>query len=549
MSFVCNLSGDVPLDPVISSVSGLLYDRGLITKYINSNGNDPITGQPTQINQLISVKQPPQGQKSLSRPKFPQHSSLPAILQQLNGQFDEILVESWQLRQQIGQLQVELSHSLYQNDAAQRVIARLIKERDEARAAAANTNNFIRNQLQNQRNQGENGPNHGNAVAMEAELTGLEGISPRIQAILAETAKNLKEGRKDYTRNAQLVVNKLENVRGMGLSASHPLHSTQNSGISCLDICPIIQNTDYNDNFVATGGVDHNVILFNHSTGKIVDQIKWHKQPIVQVSFDFKSVNLFVASREKISLHLFDINNGKYFTDNVIEYSSNNNNNSAITGFSVHPSSQLLALSTSSGSWNLFEIATGKLLNTNDSPNNSENDGNIGYNCCSFHPDGLIFAVGSTDNLIRLFDVRGNSLVVSLAGHSAAVTKLNFALNGYYLAAGDSSGKVTLFDLRKKKASDQLIWSATPAEQDINGSETGGGAVASISFDQSSSYIAIAVAQNIYVYSIGEKDPAKWQLVNSVNNAHQNRITGLHWGHNAKFLASTGLDRNLNIRQ
>ena len=48
------------------------------------------------------------------------------------------MLETLALRKQTAQLRQELSHSLYKEDATMRVLARTIKERDEARDALAN---------------------------------------------------------------------------------------------------------------------------------------------------------------------------------------------------------------------------------------------------------------------------------------------------------------------------------------------------------------------------------------------------------------------------
>jgi pre-mRNA-processing factor 19 len=48
------------------------------------------------------------------------------------------MLETLSLRKQNAQLRQELSHSLYKEDATMRVLARTIRERDEARDALAN---------------------------------------------------------------------------------------------------------------------------------------------------------------------------------------------------------------------------------------------------------------------------------------------------------------------------------------------------------------------------------------------------------------------------
>ncbi len=66
-------------------------------------------------------------------PRPPTHTSIPAMLQSLQNEYDAIVLETFVLKQQYNSLRQELSYSLYQQDAATRVVARLIRERDQAR--------------------------------------------------------------------------------------------------------------------------------------------------------------------------------------------------------------------------------------------------------------------------------------------------------------------------------------------------------------------------------------------------------------------------------
>ena len=60
----------------------------------------------------------------------------PAMLAMFENEWDDLVVESHATRKQLHATRRELSHALYQHDAACRVIARLTKERDDALALA-----------------------------------------------------------------------------------------------------------------------------------------------------------------------------------------------------------------------------------------------------------------------------------------------------------------------------------------------------------------------------------------------------------------------------
>jgi len=54
--FFCAISGEPPLEPVVSAKSGKVYERRLIVKYITENGTDPITGEKLEESDLIAIK-------------------------------------------------------------------------------------------------------------------------------------------------------------------------------------------------------------------------------------------------------------------------------------------------------------------------------------------------------------------------------------------------------------------------------------------------------------------------------------------------------------
>lgn len=106
------------------------------------------------------------------RPRPPTLTSIPALLSTFQNEWDALVLEAYQLRQQLAETRQELSAALYYNDSAQRVIARLQQERDEARDALAKLTVSA-----------SNGANGTNGDGMQVDPQGLsEDVVAKIEA-------------------------------------------------------------------------------------------------------------------------------------------------------------------------------------------------------------------------------------------------------------------------------------------------------------------------------------------------------------------------------
>eukprot|EP00286_Rhodomonas_abbreviata_P011803 CAMPEP_0181323354 /NCGR_PEP_ID=MMETSP1101-20121128/19738_1 /TAXON_ID=46948 /ORGANISM="Rhodomonas abbreviata, Strain Caron Lab Isolate" /LENGTH=154 /DNA_ID=CAMNT_0023431371 /DNA_START=67 /DNA_END=528 /DNA_ORIENTATION=- len=131
-ALVCAMSGENPAEPVVSRKSGHLFEKRLVTKYVEENGTCPVSGQELTLEDLVAVKA-----NNCVKPRPVTATSVPGLLQTFQGEWDTTIKETFELRRLLEQTRQELSHTLYQHDAACRVIARLMRERDEARAELA----------------------------------------------------------------------------------------------------------------------------------------------------------------------------------------------------------------------------------------------------------------------------------------------------------------------------------------------------------------------------------------------------------------------------
>uniref|UniRef100_A0A8R1DI76 Pre-mRNA-processing factor 19 n=1 Tax=Caenorhabditis japonica TaxID=281687 RepID=A0A8R1DI76_CAEJA len=490
MSFVCGISGEPTEDPVISPISGHIFDRRLISKFVAENGTDPISCSELSENQLISVKT--DGTSSV--PRNAATTSIPSLLKMLQDEWDTVMLNSFSLRQQLLIARQELSHSLYQHDAACRVIARLSKELTAAREALSTLKPHTTSKFEN------------DDVSID-ESEDQQGLSEAILIKLEEKSKSLTADRKQRGKSLPDGLAKQDELTGLKQTSLHTaIHSTGTPGLTSLDIC---------DKLALTGGIDKTAVLYNWEKEQVVQTFKGHSKKINAVVLHPDSKTSITASADShIRVWTVDESVSKVIIDV---------HQASVTDISLNATGDYILSASDDSFWAFSDIRYGKSL----CKVAAEAGTHIAMHCIEFHPDGLIFGTGTADAVVKIWDLKNQTVAAAFPGHSAAVRSIAFSENGYYLATGSEDGEVKLWDLRKLK---NLKTLTNEEKQPIN----------SLSFDMTGTFLGIG-GQKVQVLHV-----KSWNEVATLSD-HSGPVTGVRFGENARSLVTCSLDKSLRV--
>jgi len=476
----CAISGEAPQEPVISTKSGHIYEKRLITKALENNkGVDPVTQEPLAQEDLLAVKANP-----LIKPRPAAAASVPGVLQLLQNEWDSVMLESYALKKQLESTRQELAHALYQHDAACRVIARLIQERDEARESLANYKSRKAND------------------ATEESMDVEKQLSEEVKAKIHQRSSELSKERKKRAQSTTLATP--EEVKEFTVQQTANTHSPSQPGVTAVDVHPTQAN------HVLTGGVDGAVVLFDASSKKIQKTYKGHGKKVTSVQFHPTEEFFLSASADK-TVRVWSKDSDKAV------YTATHDN--AVTGVSLQPTGEFFVASSLDQSWSFHDFKNGSSLLkvSNEKP----------LATVQFHPDGTLFGTGEEGGVVRIWDIRSANNVVNVEDHKSTSTSISFSENGYYLATAAEDNTVKLWDLRHQKTFHEL---EIPADFGLT----------SVSFDYSGKYLLVTGA-HVRVYT-----GKNFALVGSYTK-HTASVTDAAWGPDAKTFVSVSLDKSLNV--
>ncbi|KAK8113152.1 cell cycle control protein [Apiospora sp. TS-2023a] len=464
---LCAISGEPAEEPVISKLSGHVFEKRLIEKWIEENGKDPITSDDLTLDDLLPVKT-----ARVVRPRPPTLTSIPALLSTFQNEWDAMALESFNLREQLQRTREELSTALYQNDAAVRVIARLSRERDEARSALSKVS------VSNNGN-GANADTGAESMAIDSDAL----PSELVQVVEATQAK-LSKSRK-----------KRPIPEGTATSEDIASYSAQIKSPSTVKDMSAFA---YMYGPVAVGGQDGTAAIYSPANDA-VEYIPSLQEPVTAAAcIDTKTVLATASGSVKVFLDLEEVAS---FSEHA----------GPTTGVAVHPCLELLASVSSDKSFIFYDLKVLKRATRvfTDSP----------LTTCAFHPDGHLFAAGTASGEIKVFMTATGEQATSFSLGSP-VQAIVFSENGFWFAAvGKGENTVTIFDIRKQGDAAKVKTFETD------------GAVESLAWDYSQQFLAIGGPTGVVVQHYAKSSKSWTEILKSDFPAK-----GLSWGANANML-------------
>ncbi|KAF9015045.1 WD40-repeat-containing domain protein [Cyathus striatus] len=281
-------------------------------------------------------------------------------------------------------------------------------------------------------------------VEMAESAPAEEGLPANIISQIDETHQTLSAARKK--RKAPAGYTSPAEVKTFTAQHAIPsLHSASPAGITSLAL------SRQSPSQFLTGGNDKIVQLYDRSTDKVLASLKGHTKKINQVAFrerEGEPTLLLSAGADKIAkIWSHDSASGEYLPKSTIRA-----HKGEVTGLAVHPTSTLLALSSTDQTYSLHDLVTFNQVFRSVA---SEEP----FTSLAVHPDGMLLALGTPSSTIQIYDIRTGGIAASLKPADAppfTVNTLSFSENGYHLIGPDSLSSVAVWDLRKQKAAHSI---------------------------------------------------------------------------------------------
>jgi len=380
----CKLTGLDLTKPVIDRVNGYVYQKDEIEKHIIKTGQCPVTGREMQLEDLVEIKQ---NEDIALKTSIHTSENVHSTLKKINNEWENIMIYNFHLKKELEDLKQESSHLLYQHEAANLVICRLLKEKEEYMSKL----NYFKSQAK------ELNYNMKKQYEEESEFEYM-GITEDLTNKIMETGMALAKSRK----NRKLPVDfcEKEKVTKFKASANYAYEARKGTvakaAYTAFDVHP------RNNSLFLSANLNAEIALnfFSQEEEKISDSLtleKVNSKKINSVKFKKDESQIaFISASADNTASVFMQNSANFNNLNLEEnLNSKNlkglkfeeiyrmtNHTSSVVGADFHTLSDYCLVGSKDGYWSFHNYRKGVCLTKQSSESKKE------VNCLEMHPDG-----------------------------------------------------------------------------------------------------------------------------------------------------------------
>ncbi|KAJ1504410.1 hypothetical protein HMI54_007038 [Coelomomyces lativittatus] len=498
----CSISGNACEEAVVSK-TGHIFEKRLIETFIDQEGECPITHEPLSKDELYFIKVLDPNVPIV--PRLPSATSVPSLLKSLQTSFDSSMLELHSLRVDNSKLQQELTRSLYQHDAACRVVARLLSENQQLKeelsqlkateippASMSNGTPMsidkppVTNHTYTQRSTSpEVETNTKSAVSMSKSIELPKELVEAINICGENLSKTRKKRKSQSTATSDQI---------LSLTLKNSVE-TPYSGVSLIRT---VQPEPHVMTHYLVVGKTRGIAVYSFESGKLLGNLPVKQNRISHLEVlvhDAENPIFVVGKKDAVMVTRIDQLLHEIEVATLIDVS-------------VHPSGQCFAILQpdcltlySQGALSLYTIPL-------DQPTHLQ-----------FHPDGFLMAVACQQ--ISIYYVLNQTLAATFDAKNTELCR--FSENGYHLAVlrsteveeKEEKENVDIWDLRKNIITTTL--SMPP--------------VTHLVFDYTGHYLACVHPSSVSIYGLVQK---QWTLITSLDCPKN--VSDVAWGPNAKSI-------------
>ncbi|KAA6402107.1 MAG: putative ubiquitin-protein ligase, PUB59 [Streblomastix strix] len=407
-------------------------------------------------------------------------SSISSVITKLQSECDAMHLQISGGKKQLEETQKELAMSLYQIDAAKRVVARLLAERDTAIKT-----------LQELKSS-----DIGREIAIPKQ-TLRSSLNEEASSLITEKYSGLSKSRKEkkIPEWAKQKDRKYE-YQYISKFTGDPSYGYR---ISALAL-----STD--GEIIGSGRKNGNISLFQKDKKEPIINLEGHSMKINDVSF-VKNMNSLISGSDDQTIRMWKNLEDEEGSQSILFEKVHE---SAIVSAQTHPVSTLAISASKDGTWVVYDIdaagqprAISSVSSTAQSSSSSSLtfSGRIPFERANIHPDGILLGTANANGHISIWDLKAGTLVADFDAigdklNKSPCTTLIFSENGFNIASV-IGGQLRVWDLRHSKSG---VY--TPLTYDtLNFTPSDISILRSAAYDNSGYYIAACSSTATYTIS------------------------------------------------